>query len=112
MVSKRYSRKKKGGNKWNCNCTLASDPSTTTVVAVPAKKTAAATKLQTAVRQKQAAKNLTTKKAAATKLQAAVRKTQAVKKVAAKKASKSATGGTRKKYRKKSRKMRHKRRHR
>lgn len=54
MASKRYSRKKKGGNKWNCSCTLASSPSTKTVLAVPVKQTAAATKLQTAIRKRQA----------------------------------------------------------
>ncbi len=54
MASKRYSHKKKGGNKWNCNCTLASSPSTKRVVAVPVKQNVAATKLQTAVRKRQA----------------------------------------------------------
>ncbi len=61
MAFKRSTRKK-GGSKWNCNCTLASDPTTKTVVAVPVKKTAAATKLQQAVRQRQATEKLKTLK--------------------------------------------------
>ena len=36
MVSKRYSRKKKGGNKWNCSCTPTWSPSTKKIVTVPA----------------------------------------------------------------------------
>lgn len=38
MVSKRYSRKKKGGNKWNCSCTPTWSPSTKKIVTVPASR--------------------------------------------------------------------------
>lgn len=58
MASRRYTRKKKGGNKWNCSCTLASSPSTNTVVNVPLKQNVAATKLQSVVRKRQAAQKL------------------------------------------------------
>lgn len=81
MAFKRSTRKKRGGSKWNCSCTLASSPSTKAVLAVPVKQGDAARKLQTAVRQRQAAKNLTSKKAAATKLQSVARKRQAVQKL-------------------------------
>jgi len=61
MASKRYSRKKKGGNKWNCSCTPTWSPSTKKIVTVPAKNVAA-TKIQSAVRQRQAAQKLKTLK--------------------------------------------------
>ncbi|ALH23153.1 hypothetical protein ceV_247 [Chrysochromulina ericina virus CeV-01B] len=64
MASKSYTRKRKGGNKWNCNCTLASNPTTKTVIAVPVNKATAATTLQKAVRQRQAAQRVASLKPA------------------------------------------------
>lgn len=64
MASKSYTRKRKGGNKWNCNCTLASNPTTKTVIDVPVKKATAATTLQKAVRQRQAAQRVASLKSA------------------------------------------------
>jgi hypothetical protein len=58
MASRHYTRRKKGGDKWNCSCTLASSPSTNTVVSVPVKQNVAATKLQSVVRKRQAAQKL------------------------------------------------------
>jgi hypothetical protein len=64
MASKSYTRKRKGGNKWNCNCTLASNPTTKTVIAVPVKKATTATTLQKTVRQRQAAQKVASLKSA------------------------------------------------
>ena len=64
MASKSYTRKRKGGNKWNCNCALASNPTTKTVIAVPVNKATAATTLQNAVRQRQAAQRVASLKSA------------------------------------------------